>query len=204
MIFGLTNSPAVFQRIMNLALGHLRNTIVSCYMDVLLIRGKDWTELLDKLLLVLEALKQAGFTLGLSKREFGKTQLEYIGFDIGVDGIRPGRQKVLAFLKFATPAETTQVHRFHGLTSYFRRFVLRFAFRSELLTRLYKSGGKFYWHNAQESAFQDLKKSISRHRRLGYYDPKDRTEHGCLFHLPGSYVAACKKVMIRLCILFIV
>jgi hypothetical protein len=40
---------------MNLALGSLWNTIVSCYMDDLLIGGKAWAELLEKLELVLVA-----------------------------------------------------------------------------------------------------------------------------------------------------
>jgi hypothetical protein len=161
---------------MNLALGSLRKRIVSCYMNDLLIGGKDWSELLEKLELVLEALSQAGFTLRLSKCEFGKIQLEYVGFDIGPDGIKPGRRKVMAILEFKQPHDTSGVQRFHGLTYNFRMFVMRFALRAEPLTRLLKDGVKFYWSNTQETAFTDLKKAISDTPALRIYDPKAKTE----------------------------
>ncbi|GBO44171.1 Retrovirus-related Pol polyprotein from transposon 412 [Araneus ventricosus] len=59
MIFGLTNAPAEFQRLMYLALGPLCNLGVLCYLDDILIPAKTWEEMIEKLIEVFERLRSA-------------------------------------------------------------------------------------------------------------------------------------------------
>jgi hypothetical protein len=51
-----------------------------------------------------------------------------------------------------------------------------FAISAESHTRLLKGGVKFYLTNTQETAFTDLKKTISEAHALRIYDPNARTE----------------------------
>ncbi|KAJ3654853.1 hypothetical protein Zmor_014011 [Zophobas morio] len=79
MPFGLTNGPAVFQRMLNMALGQLRFTKVLVYLDDVLIPAHSIQESLSVLKEVLEIFKQNGLTPRLSKCFFLSTEIEYLG-----------------------------------------------------------------------------------------------------------------------------
>ena len=61
------------------------------------------------------------------KCKFGLDQVEYLGIVIGKDGIGPGKRKVSAIVNFPTPQNVHEARRFHGIASYFLRFVPGFA-----------------------------------------------------------------------------
>ncbi|VEN50974.1 unnamed protein product [Callosobruchus maculatus] len=99
MPFGLANAPAVFQRAINRALGNLRNTEALVYLDDILIPSETVEDNLTSLGNVLQALKNAGFSLNLKKCHFLQDKLEYLGREVSAEGIRPGIQKVEALTK---------------------------------------------------------------------------------------------------------
>lgn len=70
MPFGLANSPAVFQRAINNALGNLRFSQVLVYMDDLLLPSTSIDENLELLETVLKILNEAGFKLKLKNAHF--------------------------------------------------------------------------------------------------------------------------------------
>ncbi|KAF4530047.1 hypothetical protein B566_EDAN018296 [Ephemera danica] len=72
--------------------------------------------------------------------------------------------------------ELPNIHRFHGLASFFRRFVPRFASRAEQLSRLLKPQVKFEWSSEQQKSFEDIKVAISETQALKLYDPHAKTE----------------------------
>ena len=176
MVFGLTNAPAEFQRLMNQALGTLRNTVVRCFLDDLLIPAKDWPEMLESLRSVLQALREANLTCKLSKCEFGKRTIEYLGFVVSEGTLQPGPRKVQAIADFPRPQSVHDVRRWLGLTGFFRRFIIKYASRAEPLTRLMKKDVDFKWGVEQESAFQDLKLQLISEPVLQLYNPAAKTE----------------------------
>ncbi|KAK8784274.1 hypothetical protein V5799_009360 [Amblyomma americanum] len=93
LIFGLSNGPTEFQRLMNTALGNLRNTIAVCYLDDILVPAKNFEEMLERLTKVFRALRDAGLTLRLSKCRFADHRVEYLGFVIGEGGVILGTYK---------------------------------------------------------------------------------------------------------------
>ncbi|KAK8787039.1 hypothetical protein V5799_023187 [Amblyomma americanum] len=175
-IFGLSNGPTEFQRLMNTALGNLRNTIAACYFDDILVPANNFEEMLEKLTKVLRALRDAGLALRLSKCRFADNRVEYLGFVIGEGGVRPGSDKVRAIDEFSVPKDLHEVKRFLGLTSFFRRFVPRYAALSEPLSRLTRKREAFHWDQDQEDAFQALKSALTSHPVLQVYSTKARTE----------------------------
>ncbi len=176
MIFGLTNAPAEFQRLMYHALGPLYNKDVLCYLDDILIPAKTWEEMIKKLTEVFESLRSSNLTLKLPKCEFGKQEVEYLGFIINKDGIMPGSRKVEAISKFPRPKNIHDVRRFLGLTSFFRRFILNYAFKARYLTQLTKKNETFKWENGQEDAFETFKRELSNQPILALYNPEAKTE----------------------------
>lgn len=176
LMFGLANGPAEFQRLMNTALGSLRNTVALCYLDDVLIPSRDWKTGIENLRKVLNAFRTAKLTLKLKKCEFFKTSIEFLGFIITKGSIHPGERKTAAIREFKPPSNVHEVKRFIGLTGYFRRFVKGYAVRAEPLTRLTKSHCPFEWKEDQVKAFEDLKCALTSEPILQLYNPRAKTE----------------------------
>ncbi|XP_064463123.1 uncharacterized protein LOC135374047 [Ornithodoros turicata] len=93
MMFGLTNAPSVFQRLMNKVLGPLRGQVVMCYLDDVLIPAQDWSDMIRRLRQVLHAFRGANLTLRLSKCVFAKDSVEYLCFRLTSGQMQPGEAK---------------------------------------------------------------------------------------------------------------
>lgn len=179
MPFGLVNAPAVFQNMINKALGKRRFDLAIPYLDDLLSTGSTLEESFRKLEEILSLLSKAGLTLNLKKCFFFQSQLDYLGYEISEAGLRPGTRKIRAVSEFPTPINAHQVRQFVGLASFFRRFVYNFATLAKPLTKLTKSDAKWEWGPEQESAFQDIKAKLISRPILALYNPDHATEVHC-------------------------
>ena len=110
---------------------------------------------------VLKALLAAGLTLNLQKCRFGMRIIEYLGFQIGRGHIWPGERKISAIADMPRPTNQTEVRRFLGLVSFFRRFVPNFAVITSPISRLLRNDVQFQWEVIQDEAFEDIKKKLS-------------------------------------------
>ncbi|KFM72496.1 Retrovirus-related Pol polyprotein from transposon 17.6, partial [Stegodyphus mimosarum] len=176
MIFGLTNAPSEFQRLMYHALSSSCNKDVLCYLDDILVPARTWEEMIQKLIKVFEALRAAKLTLKLPKCEFAKQEIEYLGFIINKNGIKPGSRKVEVISKFPEPKNIHEVRRFLGLTSFFRRFIPNYATKAGPLTQLTKKNQTFRWEESQRNSFKVLKNELTNQPILALYNPKAQTE----------------------------
>lgn len=79
MTFGLRNASQTFQRYLFNALGNLE--FVFCYVDDILVFSTSIEEHTKHLRIVFERLKKFHLRLNLSKCEFDKTKLEFLGYD---------------------------------------------------------------------------------------------------------------------------
>ena len=170
--FGLTNAPAVFQRLMNLVLGD--SALV--YIDDVIIASKTIAEGLLKLKDVLERLRKHKLTLKLSKCSFFESQIEYLGREISEEGVRPGSSKIVAIKNMPTPSTQKKVRQFLGLASYFRKFVRNFAYITEPLTRLLKKDCVWYWGEEQDKAVATIKRILIDRPVLSIFNPALKTE----------------------------
>ena len=78
MPFGVTNAPAVFQRLMGLNPSE-GNDFVVVYIDDVLVFSRTLTEHLEHLRLVINCLQQAGLKLKPTKCHFAREEIEYLG-----------------------------------------------------------------------------------------------------------------------------
>lgn len=179
MPFGLVNAPAVFQHMINKVLGKDRYELAMPYMDDILSPAPSIEDGLDKLKRILEALSQAGLTLNLTKCFFFENTLDYLGFEVSEEGIRPGRRKIDAVALFPTPTTVRQVRQFVGLASFFRRFMPNFARIAKPLTALTKSDVQWRWDEDQKNAFEAIKATLTQRPLLALYDPNYITEVHC-------------------------
>lgn len=96
VIFGLCNSLAVFQRVFNKTLGKLRYGKVFEYIDDQLIPFNN----VDERLALLDLIQRAGMKLKLQKCFYLQNQIEYVGYEMGTEGVRPTERKIQAVKDF--------------------------------------------------------------------------------------------------------
>lgn len=176
MPFGLVNAPSVFQRAINKILSKARVKYALVYMDDILIPARSFEEGLSRLEEVLELLKGGGLTLKLSKCRFFFDKIDYLGFEISSDGVRPGTLKTDAVSKFPVPISQHDVRRFIGLASFFRRFIKGFALLAKPLTTLLKKDVPWRWGTEEQESFDTLKIKLVQRPVLAIYEPKAETQ----------------------------
>ena len=81
MPFGLKNSTATFQRVMNKVIAGLLGT--GCYIDDIVVYSMPWESHLEYLRALFERLLELGLTINLSKSEFGQAIINYLGYVVG-------------------------------------------------------------------------------------------------------------------------
>ena len=160
MPFGLCNAPATFQRIMNHLLRDGLDEFVLVFLDDILIYSRTKEEHLQHIRAVLKKLQDEKFYGRLKKCDFFKTEVEYLGFDVGADGIKPSLSKIKAVLEWPTPKSVTDVRSFLGLANFYRKFVRWFSEIAAPMTNLTKKDRQFTWTNQEENAFNGLKKAL--------------------------------------------
>jgi hypothetical protein len=79
MPFGLTNSPATYQRLMENVLADLNLRICCVFIDDVIIFGKTYEEQLHNLQLVFDKIKAASLKLSPKKCEFFKRKVKFVG-----------------------------------------------------------------------------------------------------------------------------
>src|SRR5258705_4801569 len=142
MSFGLCNSPATFQRLMDKVLGGLKWTSCLVYMDDVLVHAETFEEHQRRLKLVLDAIQGAGLSMNPSKCSFAMPSTLYLGHQIDVEGIRPDPEKLRAVKEYPTPKKVRDVRAFLGLSGYFRRFMQDYSLVAVPLFELTKTKGR--------------------------------------------------------------
>jgi len=160
MPFGLTNAPATFQAAMNFVFAPLMRKGVLVFMDDILIYTPSIDSHAALLQQVFQILQDHQFFLKLSKCEFAKSELEYLGHTISSQGVSTEQSKVQVVSEWPVPQSVKDLRGFLGLTGYYRRFIQHYAMISRPLTSLLKKGVQFQWTPGTQEAFTLLKTSL--------------------------------------------
>jgi hypothetical protein len=140
MPFGLTNAPSTFMRLMNQVLKPFTGKFMVVYFDDILIYSQSESEHLRNVLIVLQQNK---LYVNLTKCKFMTSSLLFLGFVVSTDGIKVNEEKIRAIRDWPTPKNVSEVRSFHGLATFFRRFVRNFIRIVAPITECMKKG-KFH------------------------------------------------------------
>uniref|UniRef100_A0A5B7BER3 RNA-directed DNA polymerase n=1 Tax=Davidia involucrata TaxID=16924 RepID=A0A5B7BER3_DAVIN len=160
MPFGLSNAPSTFMRIMNQVLKPFIGKFVVVYFDDILIYSKSEREHLEHVREVLLALRESKLYINMKKCCFLTTRLLFLGFIIGSEGIQVDEEKVRAIRDWPTPKTVHDIRSFHGLATFYRRFIRNFSSIVAPITDCMKKG-KFRWEDDQEASFALIKEKLS-------------------------------------------
>ncbi len=168
---GLTNAPAEFMKMMEDTFRAQLNKSVLVFLDDILVFSKTLEEHEKHLREALQQLRAKKLYGKLSKCQFFRSEVEFLGHHIGRAGVRMVEDKVTAVERWAVPTTQKEVERFIGLAGFYRKFIKDFSSISAPLTELCGTkkkgaGGRappkktFRWEATQQRAFDELKRAV--------------------------------------------
>ena len=155
MPFGMKNSPATFQRLVNNVICGLDGC--DAYIDDVIIYSDSWSDHLQRIRKFFDRLSKAKLTVNLAKTEFCHATVTFLGHLVGQGQVKPLEAKVNAISEFPVPKCKRQLMRFLGMAGYYRKFCKKFSGIAEPLTNLLKKSTKFKWNDKCQDAFDRLK-----------------------------------------------
>jgi transposase InsO family protein len=162
MFFGMCNSPATFQSMMDDIFQDLTDEgIVIIYMDDIFLYAEDQETLKKNTKRVLQRLKENDLYLKPKKCEFHKTRIEWLGMIIEEGKISMDSGKLKGIQDWPVPTTVKQVRGFLGFGNFYRRFIKHFSEVAKPLNDLLKKDRKFEWTKECQDSFDELKKRFT-------------------------------------------
>ena len=162
MFFGLTNSPATFQTMMNDIFRDLiAEGVVVVYLDDILIFTETIEQHREVTRQVLRLLEENKLFLKPDKCEFERTKVEYLGVVISHNSVEMDPVKVAGVADWPVPTNKKEVQSFLGFINFYRRFIQDFSHHARPLFNLTKNEVKWHWSDSEQSAFDTLKGLIT-------------------------------------------
>jgi hypothetical protein len=168
---GVSCSPDIFQAKIYELLGDIEG--VKAYIDdILVIKRGTFDEHLEQLEEIFRRSQRAGIKMNAEKCRFGLNEIDYLGYIVTPEGVKPNPKKIEAIQKMERPRTTTEVRRLIGMVQYYRDLWPR---RSHLLQPFTdvstgKKNQPITWTPELESAFKAVKQMISKETLLTYPD----------------------------------
>ena len=138
--------------------------------DLLCITTGSFEDHLEKLDKVLAKLRRAGLKVNAKKSFFAKDELEYLGYWITREGIKPMTKKVNAIANMAPPTNKRELRSFIGMVNYYRDMWIRRSHVLAPLAALTAKPAKWKWGSEEQEAFDKIKAIIGRETMLAYPD----------------------------------
>ena len=151
--------------------------------DLLIIMRETLDEHLQKMETILTRLRDAGLKVNAAKSSFCAHEIEYLGYILTRDGIKPQPKKVQAILVLNLPNNVKELRHFLGMVQYYQDMWAR---RSEMLapltdlvgscretktTRVNKTKKKpWWWDPTHQQAFDNVKVAIAKETVQAYPD----------------------------------
>ena len=168
--FGLRNSGATFQRMMDQIFGEL--PFCAIYVDDILIYSKSEEQHQHHLRTVLQLLQDNGLVARPDKCIFGVSKVEFLGHEITASGVRPLPSKVAAIRDFPTPTTIRALQEFTGMVNYYHRFLPGIANKMAPIYEALTGNPKTLpWDDTLQRAFDDTKQALTDATTLSFPRP---------------------------------
>ena len=170
MFFGLCNSLATFQTMMNEIFTDMEDIVVVYIDDIMIFTKGSLAEHQAKVKEVLQCLHDNDLFAHPEKCSFDKTEVEYLGMFVNRDGIRMDDSKVKAITDWPVPTTVRGVRSFLGLANFYQCFIKDYATLAKPLTDLTQKDKAFTWGDTEANTFASLKTRFTSAPILAYPD----------------------------------
>ena len=158
MFFGMTNSLAIFQAIINEILRDMINEgKVAAFVNDVLIETEIEKEHNKIVKEVLKKLEKNDLYIKPEKYIWKVQKIRFLEVIIGPIRIKIEKEKVNRVLSWLEPKNVKDIRKFLGLANYYRRFIKDFAQVARPMNMLTRKDVKWQWRKEQQKAFNKLK-----------------------------------------------
>ena len=168
MYFGLTNSPATFQTMMDHIFRPLINrhalcgTVIHIYMDDIIIgTSSTITDHIAAVHDTLDLLTAHDLFIKLSKCHFHVPIVNYLGVILEKGVTRMDLVKISGIKDWPMPTKVKDVRSFLGFCNFYHQFIRGFAHLARPLNLLTRKNTAWQWGQQEQAAFEALKECIT-------------------------------------------
>ena len=169
MPFGFSNAPSTFMRVMTHVLQPFIDKFLVVYFDDRLMYSQSKERRLEHLRQVFLTIPEAKLYVNLKKCSFMQPYVLFLGFIVSEHDISVDSEKVRVIREWLEPKSVIETCSFHGLTSFYRRFIRRFITIMAPITECLKNM-EFQWSNDASQAFREIKVKMTEVPVLRYLD----------------------------------
>ena len=155
--FGLSVSPGIFQHAIDDIISNIEG--VKAYQDDLIVHGTTQEQHDKRLATLLHKLKERNVRINPKKSIFAVPSLNFLGYRVDGDGIRPDMERIKAIEKAPRPTSSKQLQSFLGFAQYYAKFVPGFASLARPLFDMLTME-TFEWTNEAEENYNNLMTSL--------------------------------------------
>uniref|UniRef100_A0A224XI32 RNA-directed DNA polymerase n=1 Tax=Panstrongylus lignarius TaxID=156445 RepID=A0A224XI32_9HEMI len=166
--FGLSSSPAIFQRFMEGLLKGMQ--YVGVLLDDVIITGPSRESHLKTLKEVFRRMKQVGLKAKLKKCQFLQNTVKYLGHQVDKNGVHPTSEKIEALKAIPAPKNVKQLRAFLGAVNFYERFIPHLHGVCSALHSLTSTRKPWKWTDVEERVFQTVKRKLVATDTLALYD----------------------------------
>ena len=145
MLFGLYNTPVIFQRHMLSIFSDMIEHCLEIFMDDLTIFGDSFDNCLNNLENVLIRCEEKGLVLNWEKCHYMTTSGIVLGYVVSSQGIEVDKVKIEVISKLPPPKTVREVRSFLGHAGFYRRFIKNFSSISRPMCNLLLKDVIFEW-----------------------------------------------------------
>ena len=126
-----------------------------------MVYSKSEEEHLQHLTEIVRVLEKEKLYGNLKKCTFLSHEVTFLGYVVTPNGVRVDESKVEAIRSWPTPKSIHDIRSFHGLASFYRRFIRNFSTIVTPMTEILK-GSSFYWNPKAQAAFEEIKSKLTQ------------------------------------------
>jgi len=144
---------------MNEVLKPFLGKFIVVYLDDILVYSKSVGEHFQHLKQLFETLRAQKLYGKKEKCDFLVESIVFLGYVVSKDGVSVDQSKIEAIKSWPTPTSITEVRSFHGLASFYRRFIRDFSTITSPITECLKKGA-LVWSEQAQQAFEKIKSRL--------------------------------------------
>ena len=167
MPFGLSNGPAMYSRLVQMALSRLPPGFSLAYLDDIIIFSNNLVDHIDHLRQVVQLHAQVGMKLQLAKCQIFQDEVAYLGHLVSKDGIKMVPSYVTKVLEWPLPRTGKDLRSFLGFSGYYRTFIKDYSFLTAEMNKE-KNNSEIVWTEETKSKFEQLKQCFKEAPVRGY------------------------------------
>ncbi|XP_063941458.1 uncharacterized protein LOC135149627 [Daucus carota subsp. sativus] len=172
MAFGLKNTGATFQRMVNKVFADQIGRNMECYVDDMIVKSL-FRDHADDLKECFETLRRNNMKINPAKCTFGVCSGKFLGYMVSARGIEANPEKIKAVLEMEAPKTIRDIQKLTGRLAALRRFISRSAEKALPFFEVLKGAKNFEWGPNCIKAFEEIKEYLVKAPLLLRPDPKE-------------------------------